>query len=919
MFYRKIFLVLLFSICLQWSGYKQLTGLLMAGNVSLAVSTAVDFKPVKLSCELSENPLSVTSSSPRFGWQIVSDRNGAFQTAFELELYEQSLQGGESLFWSSGKVVSQESRFVAYSGEKLLSPSRKYSWRVRLWDEQGRQSEWSEMNFFRMAPAPDFMNARWIGAISRKDSHLPKGRNFHSTVLKKPINRMLWSGVDSLSNKSIYVRKTFGANKQIKEAVAYVCGLGLYEFSLNGEKVGDSEFAPLVSDYDKTIYYNTYDVTEYLKQGENAIGVLLGNGFYNVQGGRYRKLLVSFGPPTLFFKMRVTYSDGTTSEISSDDSWKYSLSPITFNCIYGGEDYDATLEQTGWDSPGFNDEDWTSVVVQDPPSGILRPQQTTPVKVMERFDVKESRKLSEGRYVMDMGQNLSGFPEIVVKGHKGDTVRLTVGESLNADGTVSQKQTGGKHYYQYVLKGEGDEYWRPRFSYYGFRYIQVDLLGKQPLPELKELRSCFVYNSAEKVSSFKSSNEIFNNAHRIIGNAVRSNMQGVFTDCPHREKLGWLEQVHLNGPGLFYNYNLHTFAPKIMRDIRDAQLGNGLVPSIAPEFVEFEGAFRDSPEWGSTSVILPWMYYLYYGDDSLIREYYDVMKRYVDYLSSTATGHIVSHGLGDWYDYHGEKAGFSKNTPVPLVATAHYYWDLVLLSKAAEKIGVKADHDYYAALSLSVKEAFNQTFFHAETAEYGSGSQASNAIPLFFEMVDPAQRGRVLDNLVSDIRKHGNRLTTGDVGNRYLFQTLARNDLNGLMYEMNNHEDVPGYGFQVKFGATTLTEQWDPRQGTSWNHFMMGQIDEWFFAWLAGIRPDKEFPGYEKMIINPQVVGDLRSVSASTQTPYGEVLVHWKIENDRFHLEVVVPVNSRAKIILPDGQIDEVGSGRYSYVTKVGK
>ncbi len=899
---------------------KRRFSLLLLSLLSVCTMQIRAFEPVHLTCDKMESPLMVTSTRPEFGWRIISKENDKHQTAYELEIFDVS-GGEEMLIQSTGKTISSQSQGVSYDGNKLLEPLKKYRWRVRVWDEKDVASEWSEKSSFRMAPSSLFLNAKWIGSISREDAKLPKGRKFHATVLKRPENKVVWDQVNPLSHKSIYLRHTFNSEKTVEEAVAYVSGLGLYEFSLNGEKVGDSEFAPLLSDYDQTVYYNAYDVTDYLVDGPNAIGILLGNGFYNVQGGRYRKLLVSFGPPTLFFKMRITYSDGTVKEVQSGENWKFSYSPVTFNCIYGGEDYDATLEQPGWDKAGFDDNEWKPVVVQEAPRGKLRAQQTAPVKIMERFAPRETTKISDTRQVMDMGQNLAGFPEIVVRGSRGDTIRLTPGESLNEDGTVSQKQTGGKHYYEYVLKGEGEEHWHPRFSYYGFRYIQTDLMpnsGKhdKTLPEIREVNSCFIYNSAEKISTFESSNSIFNNAHRIIGNAVRSNMQSVFTDCPHREKLGWLEQVHLNGPGLYYNYNLRTFMPKVMQDIRDAQLPNGLVPSIAPEYVEFDGAFRDSPEWGSSSVIIPWMYYLYYGDSSLIHEYYDVMKGYVDYLSSTSTDHIVSHGLGDWYDYHGERAGFSKNTPVPLVATAHYYWDIVLLSRAAGMVGNDTDKVYYDQLAQSVKTAFNNCFFNQETSQYGSGSQASNAIPLFFELVEQENREAVSANLVKDIQQRGNRLTTGDVGNRYLFQTLARNNLNDLMYKMHNHDEVPGYGFQVKFGATTLTEQWDPREGTSWNHFMMGQIDEWFFAWLAGIQPDIDNPGYKKFRIAPQVVGDLTYVSASTETLYGKIAVDWNLKNGIFTLDVQIPVNTEATIILPNKEEVTAGSGKHSFSIK---
>lgn len=891
--------------------------------IFLANHSALALEAVNLTTELMESPVALAEKTPRFGWQIMSDKNNVMQSAYAIEVFE-TTNGKDRIYWKSGKVRSSESQLIPYSGTNPLIAGKKYNWRVKTWDNKNKSSKWSKITSFRMAPDDDFLNANWIGSISRKDANLPSGRGFHSTEMRNPEKRALWAQVNPLSNKSIYLRQSFETNKKIAEALVHVSGLGLYELSINGNKIGKSEFAPLLSDYDKTVYFNTFDVTENLVSGENALGVLLGNGFYNVQGGRYRKLLISFGPPTLFLKLSIRYTDGSAKEIVSDKNWKFSYSPITFNCMYGGEDYDATREQKGWDKPGFDDSKWLPVVVQEAPKGILRPQQTTPVKIMERYSIRKTTKLADKKYVLDMGQNLSGFPEINVSGNKGDTIRLTPGESLNEDGSVSQKQTGSKHYYEYILSGNGDETWHPRFSYYGYRYIQVegavmkdDRLSSSKTPVLKNIVSCFIYNSAKNISSFESSNKIFNDAHYIIGKAVRSNMQAVFTDCPHREKLGWLEQVHLNGPGLYYNYDLRTYIPKVMQDISDAQLPNGLVPSIAPEYVEFDGAFRDSPEWGSTSVIGPWMYYENYRDNSLIVKHYDVMKKYVDYLTSTAKNHIVSHGLGDWYDYHSEKAGFSKNTPIPLVATAHYYWDLILLAKSAKMVGNKADELRYNALAQQVKSAFNNEFFDETTHQYGSGSQASNAIPLFLDMVDSNNKKPLLDNLVKDIQKHGNRLTTGDVGNRFLFQTLAQNGLNELMYTMHNHEDVPGYGYQIKFGATTLTEQWNPSFGTSWNHFMMGQIDEWFFKWLAGIQFDPKNPGYKKIIINPQIVGDLNYVSASTESLYGKISVDWKRENGLFNLKVNIPANTEAMVILPNKTTQSIGSGTHTFSVKL--
>ena len=901
----------------------------------------------RLTCEMQEGMV-IVEGYPRLGWAMSSSENGTRQTAYQVEIREACT--GRSV-WNSGKVKSSQSQLISTQEADIhrYSPY-SYVWRVRVWDETDAPSEWSREAKFRLAPE-GFSSAKWIGAITREDARLPEGRRFHGAELKKPEVKAAWAAVDTLAKKSICLRRKFRTDKKVVEATASVCGLGFYEFSLNGKKVGDSEFAPLWSDYDKSVYYNTYDVTELLQKGENVAGVLLGNGFYNVQGGRYRKLLISFGAPTLLFSLVINYEDGTRETIYSDNDWKYDLSPITFNCIYGGEDYDARREQEGWNKIGFNDRQWRPVVVQEAPKGMLRPQKAAPVKIMERYDIQKVTKLTSEQvasackstkrtvdpsaFVLDMGQNLAGFPEITVRGKRGQKVTLIVAEALTDEGACNQRQTGRQHYYEYTLKGEGDETWHPRFSYYGYRYIQVEgavLKGqKNPgkLPVLKNIQSCFVYNSARKVSTFECSNPIFNAAHRLIEKAVRSNMQSVFTDCPHREKLGWLEQVHLNGPGLLYNYDLTAFAPQIMRNMADAQHANGAMPTTAPEYVVFEGpgmdAFAESPEWGGALVIFPYMYYETYGDDSLIKKYYQNMRRYVDYLSTRADRHILSFGLGDWYDYGDFRAGFSRNTPVPLVATAHYYMSVDYLIKAASIVGNDYDVRYYSSLAYDIMVAFNERFLNHDTAQYGTGSQCSNALPLFLRLtqsaghqgiyeMDHRLNRKVFMNLVKDVEAHGNRLTTGDVGNRYLIQTLANYGADELIYKMFNHEEAPGYGFQLKFGATTLTEQWDPRQGSSWNHFMMGQIDEWFFNSLAGIRPYVK-NGYQIVGIAPKPVGDLKYVKCSYDTPYGVIAVDWTHENGTFTLNLSIPVNTTAVVTLP-GEIapKEVQSGTYQWV-----
>lgn len=867
----------------------------------------------------------ITTGGIRLGWQMTADANGERQSAYEITICENVTN---KKVYTSDKVKSSQSQLVNVPA--LKPNTHGYYWQVRVWNEKGEASDLSKKQKIRVVP--EKIDAEWIGAITRKDAKLPYGR-FPNSVFKKDSFKTKWADVDTLSAKSIILRKGFDTGrKQITDAVVYVCGLGHYRLNINGATVGDAEFAPVWSEYDKTVYYNVFDVTDLITAGGNAVSVLLGNGMFNVQRmGRYSKLQTSFGPPQMLLRLEINYADGTRQVIKSGGDWKYSLSPITFNSIYGGESYDARLEQQGCCKAGFDDSGWRKAVVTEGPKGQLTPQTVQPVRIMERYGIKSwkpipadslasaskstKREIHPSAFVADMGQNLAGFPEITVSGKRGQKVTLIVAEKLTRQGACDQRQTGRQHYYEYTLKGDGtDETWHPHFSYYGFRYIQVEgaVLEGQPnpdgLPVLKRLNSCFIYNSAEEVSSFECSNPLFTDTHRLIERAERSNMQGVLTDCPHREKLGWLEQDHLCGPSLLYNYDMTRYAPKVIRDITDTQKADGMVPTTAPQYISFGNLFDDSPEWGSTLVILPFMYYDQYGDSTLITDNYEPMRRYVDYLTTRADNGIVSHGLGDWYDYGPWRAGFSKNTPVPLVATAHYIFDLQLLVRAARMTGRTADAGKYSAMLDKTVESFNREFFKPDSCTYGTGSQTSNALPLYLGLTGGNKQG-VLASLVNDIKEHGTRLTTGDVGNRYLFQTLAQNGLNELLYTMLNHYETPGYGFQLRHGATTLTEQWDPNQGSSLNHFMMGQIDEWLFKTLAGIQNQPGTHGLRHLLIQPTLVGDLQYVKASTHSLYGKI----SVDCTRTSLTVEIPVGSDATVVLPNGERKQVGSGQHTF------
>ena len=828
-----------------------------------------------------------TDRKIRVGWQYQDELSAiAMQEAYQIVV--ETFNDGH-IVYDSGIVHSDQSQFI----ELPLSAGQCYRWRVRIVC-RGVLSDWSDWQTIWSAPSDLGTTARWIGAVSKADARIPQGR-WSNTVFKKDTFKTKWADVDTLSMRSIILRREFKAKKQIAHAVVYVSGLGHYLLKVNGQQVGDSEFAPLWSEYSRTVYFNTFDITDLLHEGGNALTVLLGNGFFNVQrGNRYSKLQTSFGPPQLLLRLDLRYADGTTERIVTDRSWLWSPSPVTFNSIYGGESYDARLEQPGCCLPGFRAKGWQNAVVVEGPDGVLRPETCQPVKVMEHYDVKLWTNVHNDTphavVVCDMGQNLSGFPEITVSGNCGQKVKLFVSERLTPEGTCDQSQSGRPHYYEYTLKGDGQETWHPHFSYYGFRYIQVEgaVMEGQPnpdgLPVLHSLRSCFVYNSAAETSSFWCNNDLFTRTHRLIERAERSNMQAVMTDCPHREKLGWLEQDHLCGPSLLYNYDMTRLIPKMIRDITDSQKADGMVPTTAPQYVSFGNLFDDSPEWGSTLIILPFQYYDMYGDSTLIVDNYEPMRRYVDYLTSRSDSGIVSHGLGDWYDYGPWRAGFSRNTPVPLVATAHYIYDLQLICEAARMTGHTADECRYRQLYHEVVSSFNRYFYKSDSCYYGTGSQTSNALPLFLGICGDHKEA-VLQSLVNDIHAHGDRLTTGDVGNRYLFRVLADNGQNDLLFKMLNHYDSPGYGFQLVQGATTLTEQWDSRQGSSENHFMMGQIDEWLFRSISGIQQQPGTHGMRQLLINPQSVGDITRVKTTIHTLYGEVKVAYDKTTGRLHVQ----------------------------------
>ncbi len=871
-----------------------------------------------LRCQMQTNPLGIDVQQPALSWELQSTQKNILQTAYRIMVSadSMSLVNNKNIFWDSKKINSSASIQVSYNGPALQSATRYY-WKVITWDNKGQQSIWSNISHWQMGllTKQDWKNAQWITNTILPDTQkiIPAAHGNGDKAWGKRRNVLP------------LLRKQFTVNKPVKQATVYISGLGQFEMSLNGQKLGDHFLDPGWTKYDKHALYVTFDITQQLQQGNNVIGVMLGNGFYYIPGERYRKMTGAYDYPKMISRVVVEYTDGTTQDIVSDKSWKTADSPIIFSSIYGGEDYDANLEQINWNKPGFDDAKWQQALVTT--GHTLQSQVSTPVKIMQSFNPVKQTKITDTLWVYDMGQNMSGIPSITIKGNKGDTVRLRPAELLNEKGLANQKHTGSPSFYQYILKGDGDESWQPRFHYYGYRYVQVELIKNttsSTLPNVVKIQGLHSRNSAANVGSFKSSSDLFNKTFDLILWAINSNMQSVFTDCPHREKLGWQEEVHLVGNSIQYNYNISPLSKKIFRDIQASQFSNGLIPSTIPEFTEMhfaDGYFRDSPEWGSNAVIFPWYTYLWYGDKKALHDNYNTMQQYVKYLDAKDSSGLLMWGLSDWYDLGPQRPGFSQLTPMGLTATAYYYYDLCIMEKVATLLNKKADALQYKTQAAAVKKAFNKAYFNTTTKQYGNGSQTSNAMPLYMNLVEEKYKQAVLNNLITDIQNNDNKVTAGDIGYRYLLQVLSKAGRNDVIFDMNSRSDVPGYGYQLQQGATALTESWQALPTVSNNHLMLGHLMEWFYESLAGIKQAVNSVGFKNIIIQPQVVGNITSAQASYHSAHGIIQSAWQITGKQFQLTVNIPVNTTAQIILPsNNKINKpvtIGSGKHVFTVSL--
>jgi alpha-L-rhamnosidase len=822
------------------------------------------------------------------GWVIHSDRRAERQTAYQVlaASTEEKLQTGEADLWDSGKIASDQSTQVAYQGSTLASRQRCY-WKVRIWDRDGR-------------PTPYSAPASWeIGLLSPKDW------------------RAEWVGyTGGWTGRALYFRTDISIPKPIRRARAYIAGLGYYELRVNGSKVGDHVLDPGQTDYRKRVLYATYDVAPQLKQGKNAIAVIVGNGWY--------------GMPKLLVQLETTYSDGSSETFCTHGggagataNWRVTSGPILSNSVYDGEVYDARLEKPGWDQVDTGSrhsydrsDNWDGALLVASPGGALVSQTVEPIKVTDALRPQKISEPQPGVFVYDFGQNMAGWARLHVTGTAGTRITLRFAENLKRDGTVDQENLRKATATDvYTLKGGGGEDWEPRFTYHGFRYVQVE--GFPGKAGADNLTAKVVRSALEPNGMVETSDELINRIQKMIWWTEASNLHSIPTDCPQRnERMGWMNDLTVRAEEAVYNFNVSRFFAKFLNDIQDTQTEDGAIADTAP----FKYGQRPADPVSASYLLLSWFLYQHYGDTRAMAEHFDSFKAWTDFLLHRSKDWIVGYGYyGDWSPpaafsvtgSHGSSA-ISKDTPRELMSTGYLYYCARLVSQMAGVLGKEQDGARYDDLARQVGKAFNEKYWNESTGGYGANNQAANSFALFLGLVPENRVPRVVDNLVRDVREQGNHLTTGNLCTKYVLEALTAHGRADLAFEIATQKTYPSWGFMLANGATTLWERWELLTGggmNSHNHPMMGSVSAWFQKYLGGIQTDPQAPGFKRILIRPYALDKLAWTKAQYTSPYGLIRSSWSREKGAFHLNVTVPANTTAKVFIPARNVQSVTEG----------
>ncbi len=844
------------------------------GILSCEKTENKDCKVVELKVDHSVKPIGTDNSNPLMLWQMQDSRIGAKQTAFQVLVSTSvdNLKRGKADVWDSGKQIGNVNK-VTYNGPSLESGMRYY-WAVRIWDQEGELTEYADPTMFETAYLKE---SKWKG-------------------------KWITNTEDTVSRPSPYFRKNIETKAGLKRATAYVAGLGYHELYVNNKKMGDSFLEPGYTRFDRRVLYVTYDITSNLIEGQNGIGVLLGNGWYNVQSKAvwYFEKAPWRKTPRLLMDVRLEYNDGSVEFISTDDSWKWSEGPMRFNSLYAGEIYDARLDLGNWASANYDDSNWSPALETNSPGGKISAQVSPSIKVVRNIKPVASHAISSGRYVFDMGENFAGTATLKIKGKNGTKVTMLFGEQVNDDYSVAPEIIArhtripkGELAFQtdiYYLKGGEQEEYTPRFTYHGYQYIEVKTEPAIDLSQI-EIEGLFLSTNSEKVGEFRCSNELFNKLYQATMNSYLSNFHSIPTDCPHREKNGWTGDAHISSELGLWNFNSIMAYRKWLQDIRDEQRESGELPGIVPTS-GWGYDWGNGPAWDSALPVIAWHLYEYYGDTTVIQENYDAIKLYVDYLGTRADNGIQHIGLGDWVAL--------VKTPVEVTSTSYYYFDAVTLSKMAGILGKTDDQTKYAKLAEQVKTAFNAKFFDSETNHYKVQTQTALSCAIFQGLAPENAIENTVNDLVARINEKDNHPDFGLLGSKYVLNVLREYGHNNLVYEMLNKKDFPSWGLWIEEGSTALREDWDGSEGSQ-NHIFLGDFSTWFFKGLGGIQIDPASPGFYHFFMKPIFIDDVSFVETSHNCIHGKIISNWKRSESTVEMEVTIPANTSSTFFIPDG------------------
>lgn len=850
-----------------------------------------DLTPVELTCEYLKSPHGIDVLSPRLSWHLSASGRGRKQTAYRILVAstQELIDQNKGDLWDTQKTTLDKTVNIPYQGKELASRTSCY-WKVMVWDEHNVASDWSATSVWTMGLLnPTDWEANWIG--------FDEGRTPLVTELEEGKKR---SKKKYEAFPLPHFRKQFQIDSPVSQANAYITALGIYELFINGQRVGEDYFAPGWTDYNKRIYYNTYDVSSLLQEGENTVAVVVADGWYagniGIRGQRF------YGDKLrLKMQLEMQLDDASTTIVLTDASWKASYGAFIESDMQAGETYDARLEMPGWKTSDFDDSDWKNVVVSDTQTAVLQSYPGVTVQKTEERSPTHIFEREPGVYIVDMGQNFAGWAKLDIQGTKGDSVVMRFAEKLNADSSLHVRNLRTARCTDTYVVGSSDkETWEPTFTYHGYQFIEITGYPGQLTAD--NIKGVVLHTNMEKAGLFESSNPLLNKIYSNIVWSQRSNFFEVPTDCPQRdERIGWTGDAQVFMQTASYNMNIAPFFTKWLTDVADAQTEDGQFPSTAPMVYK-----RVASGWGDASIICPWYMYQTYDDQRILERFYPLMVKWMEHLDRSSENYICGQGsFGDWQNVDSE-------TPKKVMATAYYKHDADLMAKMAHLLNKPEDASMYESLSSNIKKAFNKEFVN-DSVQIEGNTQTGYLMALAFDLLPETERPLAVQQLVRSIEEHNNSLTTGILGTQLLLPTLSNEGELDMAYDLLLSTQFPSWGHQIENGATTIWERWDgySRESgfhedvtNSFNHYAFGSVGEWMFSTIAGVQAGD--PGYKRIFIRPQPGGGLTHARAEYTSAHGLISSGWKTDNGQFELDVTIPPNTEALVFIPTDDIDSI-------------